>query len=115
MCVKWFRVQYPQYAKLLFAIPNGGYRSAVEAAIMQGEGVTPGVPDLFFARPAMQWRAHGLFIEMKSETGKLTPAQKDMEMRLTDSGYLVHPCNSIEKFIWIIEKYLNGNPDDAKN
>ena len=109
MCVRWFRLQYPQFAKLLFAIPNGGRRSAIEAAIMQGEGVTAGVPDLFFARPAKQWGAHGMFIEMKSGTGRLTPSQKEMGMMLTNSGYLVHPCNSFDQFMKIIEKYLGPN------
>ena len=23
-CVRWFRLQYPEYARLLFAVPNGG-------------------------------------------------------------------------------------------
>ena len=46
-CVSWFRWQYPRYAKLLFAVPNGGQRSAVEAKIMSGEGVMAGVADVF--------------------------------------------------------------------
>lgn len=35
-CVSWFRLQYPLIARLLFAVPNGGGRSRVEAAIMKG-------------------------------------------------------------------------------
>ena len=27
ICVKWFRLQYPELAILLFAVPNGGYAS----------------------------------------------------------------------------------------
>lgn len=114
VCVKWFRLQYPKYANLLFAIPNGGRRSRIEAAIMKGEGVTPGVPDLFLAIPSGIWGLHGLFIEMKSAKGVLSPAQKEMDCLLTQQRYMVHPCNSLEKFIWIIEKYLNGK-SDAKN
>lgn len=49
-CVKWFRIQYPHYTKLLFAVGNGGARSKTEAAIMNGEGVTAGVADLILLK-----------------------------------------------------------------
>ena len=45
-CVSWFRAQYPDHALMLFAVPNGGGRSRIEASIMKGEGVTAGVADL---------------------------------------------------------------------
>lgn len=45
-CVTWFRLQYRSLAGLLFAVPNGGGRSRVEASIMKAEGVTPGVGDI---------------------------------------------------------------------
>ena len=39
-CVKWFRGLYPTDALMLFAVPNGGGRSRIEAGIMKAEGVT---------------------------------------------------------------------------
>jgi hypothetical protein len=36
--VKWFRLQYPDH--VLYAIPNGGNRSAITGAIMKAEGTT---------------------------------------------------------------------------
>lgn len=36
-CKRWFDLQYPQFSKLLFAVPNGGWRSKVEAVIMRRE------------------------------------------------------------------------------
>ena len=33
-CVMWFRLQYPRLRYLLFAVPNGGARSAVTGAIL---------------------------------------------------------------------------------
>ena len=38
-CVHWFRLQYPQYATLLFAVPNGGARNAITAGKLKAEGV----------------------------------------------------------------------------
>ena len=36
---------------MLFAVPNGGGRSRIEAGIMKAEGVTAGVSDLISWRP----------------------------------------------------------------
>ena len=45
-CVRWFRLQYPQYAKLLFSVPNGGARTLTEGKILKFEGTVAGVSDL---------------------------------------------------------------------
>ena len=67
--VSWFRKTYPDTR--IFAIPNGGIRSASAGANLRAEGVSAGVPDLFV--PA--WR---LWIEMKRSTGgTVSPAQRD--------------------------------------
>jgi hypothetical protein len=102
-CVRWFRLQYPGY--ILFAIPNGGRRGKVEAAIMKGEGVLAGVADLFLAMPSAIY--HGLFIEMKTSKGQRSPAQKDFGKRALMSGYEYVICRSVEEFIEIINNYLN--------
>lgn len=44
--VRWFRLQYPEYALNLTSVPNGGLRSKTEAAIMKAEGMTAGAADL---------------------------------------------------------------------
>ena len=47
-CVAWFRAQYPEDAAMLFAVPNGGRRGAIEAKRLKDEGATAGVSDLIF-------------------------------------------------------------------
>jgi hypothetical protein len=103
-CIKWFRLQHPDY--ILFAIPNGGRRGKAEAAIMKGEGVLAGVADLFLAMPS--GRHHGLFIEMKTEIGRQSPAQADFEKRAIFSGYKYAVCRSVGEFIKTINNYLNA-------
>lgn len=56
------------------AIPNGGRRTRREGARLKSEGVRRGVPDIFCAYPASGY--HGLYIEMKSLTGRLSDEQK---------------------------------------
>lgn len=103
-CVRWFRLQYPQYAKLLFAIPNGGQRNAVVAAKLKAEGVQAGVPDLFLAVPCGSY--HGLWIEMKNgKAGRLSALQGSMITALVKQGYRCEVCHSFEEFASIISEY----------
>ena len=48
-------------------------------------GVRPGVPDLFY--PVPQDGYHGLFIEMKTATGRLSSEQKKWITALEQLGY----------------------------
>lgn len=53
-CVRWFRLQYPAYASLLFHPKNeaDGATSGKKIAINAASGVVPGVPDLILALPS---------------------------------------------------------------
>ena len=109
-CVRWFRMQYPKYAKLLFAIPNGGKRHPTVAKKMKAEGVQKGVPDLFLATAVAcdvdgyQW--HGLFIEMKSEEGRLTLQQAEYLTSLDQQRYKTAVCRTFDEFKNVIDNYL---------
>lgn len=111
-CVAWFRYQYPNLASLLFAVPNGGARGAVEAAIMKGEGVTPGVADLLFLYP--KGEHHGLCIEMKtqSKSSRQSPSQKRWQQEVEKQGYLYKVCRSVDDFIETINNYINTKHND---
>ena len=114
-CVRYFSLQYPEYTwrttdghfgSLLNSVPNGGHRSATEAAIMKAEGVVPGVADLELniARGGY----HGLKIEMKtdSKTSRQSPAQKEWQKRIEQQGYKYFVCRSVMDFINTIDEYL---------
>lgn len=103
-CVRWFDYQYPRYRLNLFAIPNGGRRSKIEAAIMKGEGVRAGVADLFLAVPNGKY--HGLFIEMKTESGRQTDTQKEFEKAVTAQGYSYTICRNFESFVNVVSDWL---------
>ena len=103
-CVKWFGLQHRSLDGLLFAVPNGGRRGKVEAAIMKAEGVYPGVADLLLLVPRGKW--HGLAIEMKTDKGRQSPAQREWELKVTEQGYAYAVCRSVDEFIELVEDYL---------
>lgn len=105
-CVKWFRLQYPTIANLLFAVPNGGARSRTEAAIMKGEGVTAGVADLILLLGRGEY--HSLCIEMKttqagSKQSKSQIAWEEVAERYGNK-YVV--CRTLEEFQITVNNYL---------
>ena len=104
-CVTWFRLQHRHLAPLLFAVPNGGGRSRVEAAIMKAEGVTPGVADLILLVP--RGGHNCLCIEMKTPTGKQSPAQKEWMAYAVKHGAVYAIVSSFEGFQKTINEYLN--------
>ena len=81
--IQWCRSN-PKF-QYLFHIPNetiGGQGWLVRNRQM---GVKSGVPDLFYPVPMNGY--HGLFIEMKTETGRLSNTQKRWIEMLQNVGY----------------------------
>lgn len=115
--VAWFRWQYPKYSKLLFAVPNGGARSTVEARIMSGEGVLAGVADVLLLVPSRKY--HGLCMEFKRQAIRYVDgkrhvlktyqslAQKEWQAAVESVGYKYVVVRSLEEFIKLIDSYLN--------
>ncbi len=104
-CVTWARIQYPILNRFLFAIPNGGSRSKVEAAIMKGEGVTPDVPDLFLSIPSEDG-AHGFYIEMKAPGQKARPGQREWLDQARLLGYEEAVCDNFDDFRVLVTGYM---------
>lgn len=104
-CVAWFRLQYPKLATLLFAVPNGGSRNAIEAARMKGEGVTAGVADLLLLVPGNGY--HGLAIEMKAGKNKQTEKQIEWQKAVEAQGYRYIVCRSFDEFRQAIQNHLS--------
>lgn len=73
--------------RLAFAIPNGGHRDGRVAARMKGEGVKPGVPDIFLPVPAGDHA--GLFIELKVGKNDASELQWQWLSLLAAEGYAV--------------------------
>ncbi len=106
LCVKWFRIHYPEIRYSLVAIPNGGARSRITGAILKGEGVVAGAPDLVLFIPNKDY--HALMIEMKTPTGRQSDSQKDFQTRGEAAGYQYAIVRSFDQFRELIDTYLNN-------
>lgn len=104
-CVRWLRLAYPQHHHNLFAVPNGGYRTPATAAKIKAEGALPGVSDLILL--IARGGYHGLLIEMKTDKGRQSEAQREWQKKIEADGYKYVVVRSIEEFIKVVEAYLN--------
>ena len=111
-CVTWFRNRYRRLADHLFAIPNGASlngdarQRAIQWRKLEAEGAMPGVADLLLALPS--GNLCGLWIEMKTEKGKQSAAQKQFEMNMVRAGFgYAMPRNRTE-FERVVSRYLEA-------
>lgn len=124
-CVRWFRLQYPQYAMLLFHPRNeAGQGKSKRIAIDAAAGVVAGVPDLMLALPhidltppssaddSLVKRTYfGLGIELKyGKTNNQTPAQRKFQRHYQAAGYAYHVVRSLEEFIEVVTDYMKWVP-----
>ena len=78
---------------------------AITGRRLKAEGALPGAADLFFSFPSSG--KHGLYIEMKTETGTQQATQQTFEQAVTAKGYGYVMPRSFEEFQAEIERYLS--------
>lgn len=91
--------------------PNGGKRDSVTGGQMKSLGVKPGFPDLIL--PVGSGLAPGLVIEMKSDTGRPSPEQKEWLAHFEAQRWTVHIARSAEEARHILCTYLGHDPATA--
>lgn len=102
--VRWFRLKYPKWRNVLFAVPNGGRRDAVTGSRLKDEGATKGVADLILLKANRFYG--GLAIEMKKPGGYQSPAQKEWQKECEAAGNKYVVCRSVDEFMREVDKYM---------
>lgn len=108
LVMKWAALQENVYPclKHLFHIPNGGGRNIAEAAHLKRMGVKAGVPDLFLPYPVGEY--HGLWIELKTERGRVMGTQREWIEWLREQCYAAYVCRGADAAINCLKMYLDG-------
>lgn len=99
--IKYFRLRYREPDYLIFAVPNGGKRSLLEATRLKQTGVRAGVSDLIILS-----RFKTLFIEVKIDKGKQSDNQLEFENIVSAMGYGYFIVRNITDFIQVCENNL---------
>ena len=107
--IHWWSLQHKNYRLpefALFAVPNGGARSAATGAMLKREGVRKGVTDLMLLAPNKTH--HALLIEMKAGSNKPSKEQREFLGHALTEGYQCAVCNDWQEATKIIHEYLGG-------
>lgn len=118
-CGLWLQWYDRDAYDLFLHVPNGGLRTAREANALKGQHTKAGVPDYLLAMPKHNdayWigmiriassTVHGLFIELKTATGRVAPEQTAWHTRLRAQGYRCEVVRSLSEFIALLTEYLS--------
>lgn len=122
--VRWWSANCAAFAvpeQLLFAIPNGARKGAIIGSILKREGVRKGAPDLMLAvgrtpvfhctpgdpcKPDRMEHNRGMFLELKTPTGRIEPEQLAFHAALRSQGYRVTVIRTLAEGIDEITSYL---------
>ena len=99
------RQKYPEL-QLMFHIPNGGYRNIATAKRLKAEGVKSGVPDICL--PVPRGNYHGLYLELKTDKGRLSKEQENWLSNLSREGYLAEVAYGFDEAVKVIKEYLEN-------
>jgi hypothetical protein len=75
-------------------------------AKMKNTGFRNGIPDLFL--PVARGGCHGLFVEMKSASGRASDEQKYWIEKLNNQGYMAVIAKGHSEAIRFVEEYYRG-------
>jgi hypothetical protein len=84
----------------MFAVPNGGVRSPIEAAIQKSTGTVAGIPDTIWIRDG---KVYGL--EIKTEAGKPTKAQLDTIAAMEKAGAYCAIAYGLDRALRCLESW----------
>lgn len=128
-CVRWFQLQFPAFARLLYHPKNEAVASSRRVAIDAAAGVVPGVPDLILALPAIFPESSNpcgdvitassfsmsLGIELKyGHTNNQSPAQREFQAYYEAAQHRYALVRSIDEFINVVRDYMAHIPPDIR-
>tara|TARA_R110000787_G_scaffold35454_1_gene91053 strand:+ start:2293 stop:2649 length:357 start_codon:yes stop_codon:yes gene_type:complete len=101
--MEWIHLVHPTL--LCYHTPNGERRSAPTGKKLKRMGVLPGVPDYTILKLSGCQQYVGLFLELKSNSGRLSDPQRQFRDRLPDC-FKFGVAYSLEGAINIVNHYL---------
>ena len=98
--------------RLLFAVPNGGFRSKATARRLKAEGVKAGIPDVCLPVPMDRFGACYIELKRGKEPGKPagveSKTQREMRKALMDAGNYAVVAHGWEEARDVLLWYLDS-------
>lgn len=92
-CYMWFWNTYPEYRRLLFAVPNGGARSIIEGKLFKDTGVVAGVSDMLLMVDTETY-----CFELKTTIGTQSDKQISWQKLVEREGFKYYIIRSLSQF-----------------
>lgn len=102
-CYMWFWNTYPDLRGLLFAVPNGGYRTPQEAKKFKLTGVVSGVSDMLFMHNEKTY-----CFELKTQKGYQSAKQTKWQQTIEKQGFNYFIIRDLTVFQSLIKNILNN-------
>jgi len=100
-CYMWFNNTHKDLRGLLFAVPNGGARSALQGKIFKMTGVVAGVSDMLF-----MYKGNTFCFELKTNTGTQSEKQQDWEKKVSKHGFQYFIIRDLSTFSQIVNSII---------
>lgn len=97
----WLKQLHPEWP--FIHIANERTCSIQQGALLKKMGVRRGVSDLFFPKSNVLY--HGMWLELKSKSGKLTEHQIKFLQDMRDLGYEARAAWGFDEAIDIIQRF----------
>ena len=98
--------KYPELARCMFAIPNGGFRVKKEAYALKRQGVKAGVSDITIQ--VARGGYHGFWLELKVKPNKTTKDQEKFLEVMKQQGYYAVVAYGAIEAIEHIKRYMDS-------
>lgn len=100
-CYVWFNNNYKELRGLLFAVPNGGARSALQGKIFKMTGVVAGVADMLF-----MYKGQTYCLEFKTDIGVQSEKQINWQNKVQNHGFNYMIVRNLSLFQEIIKSIV---------
>jgi hypothetical protein len=102
------REKYPETYGAIFHVPNGALRDGLTASVLTGQGVTPGIQDIWFI-----WAGKVYIIEVKDDTGIVSTEQKVVHSQHKIQGFDTYILRTTEQIIYFVKYVIEGRSLDG--
>lgn len=100
-CYVWFNNTYKKLRGCLFAVPNGGARSALQGKIFKMTGVFAGVSDMI-----LLYNGSAYLFELKNERGSQSDKQIAWQKTMEEQGFSYFIIRDLNLFQQIIKSII---------